>query len=191
MFDDVTYTDQLLDSKYVHQKSNKLKEMYLAHFTENGNFNEELYADMGLVLQNDMLVKVDWMSMANSLEVRTPFLDYTVVDFAFQLPVNFKIDGSITKKILKDTYREFLPPELFHRPKHGFEVPLLKWFRTDLKSLICDDLLSKEFIQAQGIFNPKTIEALKAQLFSNNPGEIHAKIWALIVFQTWWKKYMI
>ena len=91
---------------------------------------------------------------------------------------------------MKETYRDFLPPELFHRPKHGFEVPLLKWFRTDLKSLICDELLSEKFIEEQGLFDPKTIEQLKAQLFSNNPGEIHAKIWALIVFQTWWKKYM-
>jgi asparagine synthase (glutamine-hydrolysing) len=191
LFDDDTYAARLLDAKLHMHHSKKIKAHYLAHFTESGNFNEELYADMGLVLQNDMLVKVDWMSMANSLEVRTPFLDYTIVDFAFQLPVKYKIEGGITKKILKETYRDFLPPELFHRPKHGFEVPLLKWFRTDLQSMICDDLLSASFIQEQGIFNPNTIEQLKTQLFSTHPGEIHAKIWALIVFQTWWKKYMI
>lgn len=68
---------------------------------------------MQLVLQNDMLVKVDSMSMANSLEVRAPFLDYTIIDFAFTLPVEYKIANGITKKILKDTFRSFLLKRFF------------------------------------------------------------------------------
>ncbi|MFT5304725.1 MAG: asparagine synthase (glutamine-hydrolyzing), partial [Chitinophagales bacterium] len=67
----------------------------------------------------------------------------------------------------------------------------LQWFKSDLKSLILDDLLLDEFIEEQNIFNIDTIRGLKKQLFSSNPGEIHAQIWALIVFQTWYKKYMI
>lgn len=95
--------------------------------------NDVLYMDMHFVLPNDMLVKVDMMSMANSLEVRVPFLDYELVNFAFTLPDSFKMDASNSKKILRETYRSQLPEALFNRPKHGFEVPLLKWFRTGLK----------------------------------------------------------
>ena len=137
-----------------------------------------------------MLCKVDLMSMANSLEVRTPFLDYEVVDFAFSLPSCYKIDKSTQKKIVRDTFRDLLPVEIFSRGKQGFEVPLLKWFRTELKSMITDDLLNHNFILEQNLFNPDEIKKLKLQLFSNNPGEIHARIWGLIVFQYWWKRIM-
>lgn len=153
-------------------------------------FNEVLYTDLHLVLVGDMLPKVDLMSMANSLEVRTPFLDYTVVDFVAQLPVASKIDAKIKKKLLQDTFRDILPAELYKRPKHGFEVPLLKWLRGELRPLIENDLLAEDFIREQGIFNPEEINALKQQLFSANPGDIHARIWGLLVFQYWWKKVM-
>ena len=148
-------------------------------------------ADTQMVLPNDMLTKVDLMSMANSLEVRVPILDYTVVDFAFTIPTQFKISGGHTKRILKDAFRDVLPDELYTRPKRGFEVPLLKWFRTGLKSLIEDDLLSDKFIEEQGIFDLGEIQQLKRQLFSSSPGEVHARIWGLIVFQYWYKKWFV
>jgi asparagine synthase (glutamine-hydrolysing) len=145
---------------------------------------------MKLVLANDMLTKVDLMSMANGLEVRVPYLDYTLVDFAFSLPERFKINRGIRKRILQDAFRDILPRSLYNRPKKGFEVPLLKWFRGEMKTLITDDLLSEEFITHQGVFEYTEINKLKKQLFSPNPGDIHARIWGLIVFQWWWKKYM-
>ena len=167
-----------------------LKNLFMQHINnEKSDLNDMLYADMNLILPNDMLQKVDLMSMANSLEVRVPFLDHEVVDFAFSLPAEYKVDSKRRKKILVDTYREFLPEEIFSRPKHGFEVPLLKWFRNELKPLIENDLLSDTFIEQQGIFEVATIKAIKAKLYSNNPGDAHAQIWALIVFQYWWKKY--
>lgn len=153
------------------------------------NINHILYADMQLVLPNDMLTKVDLMSMANGLEVRVPFLDHELVEFAFQLPESSKINGGMKKRILQDAFRNDLPPELYNRPKHGFEVPLLKWFRKDLKTMIQDDLLKDAFIEEQGIFDLQQIKTLKNKLYSSNPGDVHARIWALIVFQHWWKKY--
>jgi asparagine synthase (glutamine-hydrolysing) len=137
-----------------------------------------------------MLTKVDLMSMANSLEVRTPFLDYKVVDFAFSLPVSSKVDGKMKKRIVQDAFRPMLPPELYDRPKHGFEVPLLKWMRGELRPLIEQDLLADDFVAGQGIFDVGAVQKLKKQLFSNSPGDAHARIWALIVFQYWWKHYM-
>jgi asparagine synthase (glutamine-hydrolysing) len=156
---------------------------------DGGDYNQMLLADMNLVLLSDMLVKVDLMSMANSLEIRSPFLDYKVVDFAFSLPAEYKINGQLKKRIVQDAFRSMLPEELYNRPKQGFEIPLLGWFRNELWTMINDDLLQKDFVRAQGIFNVDATEALKQKLKSNNPEDSHATIWALIVFQHWWKKY--
>lgn len=164
------------------------QEKIIESITHNGDLNEVLYADMHLVLQGDMLIKIDMMSMANSLEVRCPFLDYRIVNFAFQMPIHYKIDNTLKKKIVQDTFKNILPPELYNRPKHGFEVPLLKYLRTELKSLIINDLLSEKFIKEQQIFNPKAVKMLLNRLFSNNPGDAAAQVWALIVFQHTWKK---
>jgi asparagine synthase (glutamine-hydrolysing) len=166
------------------------RKQILQHIPDYESINDILYTDMKLVLPNDMLTKVDLMSMANGLEVRVPFLDYTLVDFVFGLPERFKINNRIRKRILQDSFRDILPRSLYNRPKKGFEVPLLKWFRGEMKSLITNDLLSEEFIVHQGVFDYTEIAKLKKQLFSSNPGDIHARIWGLIVFQWWWKKYM-
>lgn len=169
----------------------KRKEVVLQYVNGKDSINDVLMADTQMVLPNDMLTKVDLMSMANSLEVRVPILDYTVVNFAFTIPTKFKIADGHTKKILKDAFRDVLPDELYTRPKRGFEVPLLKWFRTGLRSLIEEDLLSDSFIEQQGIFDVSEIQQLKRQLFSSDPGEVHARIWGLIVFQYWYKKYFV
>ncbi len=152
------------------------------------DFDTFLRTDVAMVLANDMLPKVDLMSMANSLEVRNPFLDYEVVEFAFSLPSSYKIDRVMKKKIVQDAFRNVLPAELYNRPKHGFEVPLLKWMRGELKNLIVNDLLQDDFIAEQGIFSVEEVKKLKQKLFSSNPEDVHARIWGLIVFQYWWKK---
>jgi asparagine synthase (glutamine-hydrolysing) len=185
--------DQLLRQE-IQEKVNaiglaKEKKDILSH-VNNGDFNQVLLTDMNLILVSDMLVKVDLMSMANSLEVRSPFLDHKVVDFAFGLPSSYKIDDTLKKKIVQDAFRPLLPAEIYNRPKHGFEIPLLGWFRKQLWSLINDDLLSRSFITQQGIFEVQSIEVLKKKLLSNNPEDSTATIWALIVFQYWWKKYL-
>jgi len=169
--------------QYIERKNDILKTL-----TGKGSINEILLTDTQLVLSNDMLTKVDLMSMANSLEVRTPFLDYELVNFIFSLPSDFKINASMRKRIAQDAFQEMLPAKLYNRPKKGFEVPLLKWFRSEMKSLITDELLSKRFIEEQNIFNYDAISPLKKQLFSSNPGDVHARIWGLVVFQWWWKK---
>jgi len=176
--------------KFEKQEYEKRKQEQLRFISPQESIREILLTDMNLVLPNDMLTKVDLMSMAHGLEVRVPFLDYRVVDFIFSLPDDYKINRSIRKRILQDTFQDVLPAELYNRPKKGFEVPLLKWFRNELKSLIVDDLLSEKNIREQGIFEYSEIEKLKRQLFSNNPQDVHARIWGLIVFQWWWRKYM-
>ena len=182
--------DLLVKNIAIDQSSyNQYKKSFTSLIGTNGRFEDFLLADMSLLLPNDMLTKVDLMSMANSLEVRVPLLDHRIVDFAFSLPTHYKIGANDKKKILKDAFRHELPSIIFDRPKHGFEVPLLKWFKTGLHSLIFNDLLDKKFIEQQNIFDPIKIESLKKQLMSNSPGDATAQIWALIVFQKWWKKY--
>ncbi|HHL52251.1 MAG TPA: asparagine synthase (glutamine-hydrolyzing) [Flammeovirgaceae bacterium] len=159
------------------------------HLQQAGGITPALLADLHLVLPNDMLTKVDMMSMANSLEVRVPFLDHRVVEFATRLPDEMKITSTIRKRVVQEAFRDLLPQALYKRPKKGFEVPLLKWLRHEMRSLISDDLLSDRFVAEQGIFTVPAIRQLKKQLFSVSPGDAHARIWALIVFQWWWKKY--
>ena len=167
----------------------KIKEGFLEKI--NDDFNSVLRADIDLVLTGDMLVKVDLMSMANSVEVRSPFLDHHVVEFAFSLPSSYKIDGTGRKKIVKDAFRSLLPEEIYHRGKQGFEIPMLKWFREEMHSFIFDDLLNERFISEQGIFNYEVIRKMKKQLFTSEAGNIVEQLWILIVFQYWYKKYFL
>ncbi|SFF36379.1 asparagine synthase (glutamine-hydrolyzing) [Thermoflexibacter ruber] len=155
-------------------------------YIENKNFNEVLYADVQTLLPNDMLHKVDSMSMAHALEVRVPFLAHQLVNFAFSLPASYKIDGNRKKRIVQDAFKDILPKELYHRPKHGFDVPLAKGFKTVLKSWI-NQLLDEDFIVEQKVFNPEYIKQLKKTIFeSSNFDQNH--IWAVLVFQHWWKR---
>ena len=167
-----------------------LKKDVVSRIGLTNDFNDYLWSDLELVLPGDMLTKVDLMSMNNSLEVRVPFLDHELVNFVNTLPANYKIDKGSRKKILQDTYRSFLPEELYHRPKHGFEVPLLKWFKGPLRSVINDLVLNKEFILSQGVFNYSQIRKIVEKLRSSNPGDTASRVWAILVFQFWWKKYL-
>lgn len=164
------------------------KPLYTQLLSQSNDFNYYLLADQTMVLAGDMLTKVDMMSMANSLEVRTPFLDYRLVDFVNRLPASYKIDKKMKKKILQDTFKDLLPNELYNRNKKGFEVPLYSWFNNELKSKIENDWLNDIWIIEQGIFNYQKIKQLKQKVFSKNPGDSMATIWALIVFQYWMKK---
>ena len=191
LFNDENYAKSIYREDFSTDEFQKRKGTILNKITNNSNINNILYTDMHLVLQGDMLHKVDLMSMANGLEVRPPFLDYNLVNYVFSLPDSFKIDKSMKKKILQDTFRGMLPNELYNRPKHGFEVPLLKWFRSELSSLINNELLSDNFIKDQNIFNISFVKELKYKLNTNIAEDITSKIWGLIVFQYWWKKYYL
>lgn len=186
---------QALFSGQTRQKINadrvsNIKAQYSGNLSTN-DFNEVLISDLKLVLAGDMLVKVDLMSMANSLEVRSPFLDHHVVDFAFTLPTAYKINRQLKKRIVQDTFRDLLPPEIYNRPKQGFEIPLNDWFKKELRSLIQDDLLQADFVESQGIFDPASIEKIKASLFTSHKRDISWRVWSLIVFQSWYKKYIL
>ncbi len=172
--------NDLLLSKGHHQ----FNELFQEAFSQK-NFNPVNYADLKIVLADDMLVKADRMSMQHGLEIRNPFVDYRVVEFAMNLPENKKISNQGQKLILKDSFKDLLPAEIFTREKKGFELPLWKWLKTELKDDIEKKWLSEKRIKEEGIFNYETVQKLKQKLYSDNPGDAPAKIWALIIFQNW------
>ncbi len=170
--------------KVLMSKHEKTKNDFTAHI-KGETLNEIFLADVKLILPDDMLHKADSMSMAHGLELRVPFLDYRLVNFAFSLPENYKISDGQLKKVLKDSVREILPNELFNRPKHGFDVPLMKGFRSVLKPLI-DEYFAENLVREQGIFAPEYVAELKKQIFTTDNFDQN-QVWALLVFQFWWK----
>lgn len=143
------------------------------------NLNQCLFNDMKLVLSNDMLMKADHGSMANSLEVRVPFLDHELVNYVFSLPSEWKANSARRKQILVDAFEDFLPKAILNRPKHGFEVPLQKWLKYDLREEVDKYVFNRERVNDMRLLNWKSVEALRNQLHSGNPGDSPARIWAL------------
>jgi len=184
---DVEKIHRLTDGAYDYKKR---KERILKSISKDGTLNEALYTDMQLVLPNDMLFKVDHMSMANGLEVRTPFLDHNLVNFAFEIPVQFKINQNIRKKIVQDSFRTILPERLYNRPKKGFEIPVTSWLKGELNHLITADYFSQSYIVEQGLFNWPAVEKQLKKLQSNDVGNAPGTIWNLMIFQRWYIKYM-
>ncbi len=173
----------------VPDEYSKRKQAIISSIHGGEDMNDVLKTDFHLVLAGDMLVKVDLMSMAHGLEIRNPFLDFELVNFVFRLPSDYKISMCKQKKILKETFGRLLPIEILNRGKKGFEVPLLRWFRGSLRQKIENDWLNDDFIHEQKIFQPAAVKQLKGQLNASFPGEAVGRLWALIVFQHWWKKY--
>jgi len=156
-------------------------------------FNLKDTFDIEVVLKDDMLVKADRFSMLHGLEIRNPFLDYRIVDYALNLDKKEKINRSKQKIILRKNFEKLIPKAIFDRKKKGFELPLWKWLNTELKTEIEEKWLSETFITEQNLFNFSEIEKLKRKLFSNSPSDSAARVWALIVFQNWYlrnKKYI-
>jgi len=149
--------------------------------------NKMLYLDVTESLPNDMLNKVDRMSMRNSLEVRVPFLDHEVVEFAFSIEGRDKLRGRKRKYILLEAFKSILPPKIHSRPKWGFEIPISSWLKKDLRFLI-DEYLSEEFIKRQEIFEYDYVHEL-VESHLNNRTDTSWHLWNLIVFGHWYRMY--
>ena len=154
----------------------------------NDSVNLMLYMDMKGLLPGDMLTKVDRMSMANSLEVRVPFLDHTFVEFAFKLPGSTKLRARGGKYILLEAFRDHLPPMIHNRPKWGFEMPIGAWLRNELRFLV-DEYLEEGTIERQGLFNHGVIRGLITDHMARRR-DTSWQLWNLIVFQHWYGRYM-
>ncbi len=148
-----------------------------------------LYLYQRTYMMDGVLVKVDRSSMANSLEVRAPFLDIDVVNFVNALPYDFKYRGFTTKYILKKLMEPRLPKEIVYRVKKGFGVPLSYWLKHDLKEFAAR-MLSHDALGRHGLFNPEYIANLCDR---HNAGKENnaRKLWTLIVFQLWYDRWFL
>jgi len=144
--------------------------------------NSMLAADLGLSLPGDMLVKLDRMSMANSLEVRSPFLDKELVEYAFLIPGNKKVGFLKGKKILRKVFKKRIPEWSMKLPKKGFEIPIENWLKTDLKSMLEDASASKN-LKKLGI-NDLVISTWKEEFFCGKRDNSW-QLWTLIAFKQW------
>ena len=153
---------------------------------ESENLNNFLLMDQQFVLSNDMLKKVDLMSMKHSLEVRTPFLDKELVKFANSLPAEYKLKGKRTKSILKDAFKNELPNEIFIRGKKGFEVPIEKWINMYLRTEIPKHWFDTEYLVEQKIFNYKYVQELERKIILEKNENLATLVWCYIVFQNWY-----
>lgn len=146
-----------------------------------------LYTDIKTYLPGDILVKVDRMSMAHSLEVRAPLLDYRVVEFAASLPSSLKIQGNNKKRLLKNAFEPYLPARIINRRKHGFTVPLDNWFRSDLIALGEKHLLHSDSLAV--FFAVPRIQKIwqEHQEGTVNHGTL---LWSLLSFSLWQQEYL-
>jgi len=155
---------------------------------EDDAVNRMLWADVKESLPGDMLKKVDQMSMLNSLEVRVPFLDRRVCELAFSISGARKLRNGKGKVILRETFRDLLPPVLRNRPKWGFEMPVAAWLRNGLGGLI-DETLGPERIRRQGIFDARAVARIVGD-FRSGRRDTSWQLWNLIAFQVWHETYM-
>ena len=156
---------------------------YLNAFQSADCLWQQQYADIKTFMVDDILVKVDRMSMANSLEVRTPFLDYRLVEFAASMPSRFKMKGHRTKYILKKSMPPKLPREIINRKKEGFSIPMKNWLRKELRPLM-KDVLAPARLKREGLFNVPFVEKLKTEHLSGKANHAH-QLWSLTMFEIW------
>jgi asparagine synthase (glutamine-hydrolysing) len=143
-----------------------------------------LALDIATYLPGDLLTKVDRMSMAHALEVRSPFLDYRVQEFAATLPPNLKLRRGRTKWCLKElAARRGLPHDLVHRQKRGFGIPIREWFQTDLRGWL-EDILRDPQTRGRGYFRPEHVDSLLAE-HVNREADHTARLWALAMLELW------
>ena len=161
---------------------------YLKNSPSSDYFNQLILLYLRTYLMDDILVKVDRASMYNSLEVRAPFLDRKVVDYANSLPLRYKIKGLKTKYILKKLMEDKLPKEIVNRKKKGFGLPIAEWINGPLKGFVLESLDRKK-IDNQGLFNPDYIDKLLNNHFSKK-ADNRKLIWTLLMFQSWRNKWL-
>jgi asparagine synthase (glutamine-hydrolysing) len=160
-------------------------------FGEAGDRSEvdkALYVDTKSYLCDNILTKVDRMSMAVSLEARVPLLDRNLVELAFSVPAELKVAGSNTKVLLKQVAARYVPRNCVYREKEGFSIPIKTWLGTQFRPIM-EDLLDKKRIHDAGLFQADTIEELKTEHLIGIANHSHL-LWSLIVFEAWRDRWL-
>ena len=160
-----------------------LQSLYTSATAQN-SVEAIMETDLHSYLPGDILTKIDIASMANSLELRNPFMDHEVVSFAASLPLKYKQGFKSRKKILLDSCSDIIPKELLHRPKMGFGVPIARWLRNEWKGISTDILLNGKSIK-DGFFDYQSVSDILTK-HQNMQADYSYIIWALIIFELWY-----
>ena len=161
----------------------------LLKLTDAENEIEQMqFLDLNFYMAEDILTKVDRASMAVSLEVRAPFLDPRVAEFAAQIPLEYKLRGSKGKYILKKAVEPLIPKEILQRPKKGFGIPIAEWLNGRLNSLM-HDLLDSTRLKNQGLFDAEFVQKLVKE-HETKVASHHKQLWTLLVFQLWYDNFL-
>ncbi len=160
------------------------------YFDESGTqdpLSRMLYVDTRFYLPSDMLIKVDRMSMANSLEARVPFLDHRLVEFAATIPSEIKFRNKVKKYVLKKALEPHLSHDILYRKKAGFNVPKNVWLRGPLRPMM-EELLSASRLSEHGLFDPKMVARLMHE-HTQKKADHSFQIWSLLIFQLWYDRF--
>jgi len=174
---------QTVDKKF----SSHVVTKYLRNAQHAGPLGKMLYADTKTWLPDDLLIKADKMSMANSIELRVPLLDHKILEFAASLPQNFKVRGFTTEYIVKKALSDLVPREIIERKKTGFSVPYERWFRQDLKDWVRNLLLDSK-TTARGYFQKSAVERLLSEDITS--GGYSKEIFDLAVLELWHRQFL-
>ncbi len=148
--------------------------------------NRALYYDFKTLLPDQVLAFVDRLSMAHSVEVRTPFLDYRLVEYAATIPGNLKIKQGRSKHILKEAVKDILPAEVVNRPKEGFVLPIDTWLLGKMRNMV-EDTLSEERLSHHHLLNAQVVKRILHEHFTGKSNH-GPRIWNLMMFQLWWDR---
>ncbi len=165
-----------------------LMEHYFQEAANSDRLAQQQYVDVKTYMVDNILVKVDRMSMATSLEARVPLLDHRVVEFGLNLPPHLKLHGNETKVILRRIMADRLPKAVLEKPKEGFSIPLKHWLRNDLRPLL-SDLLSPGVVRNRGYFDPNTVSRWIGEHMTREANHSH-RLWALMVFELWHRQVL-
>lgn len=170
----------LINHEVTYYKYNELFNSY-----QNHNIVEKMMkTDFNTYLHDDILCKVDRATMYNSLECRSPFLNKGLVEYCFKLPFDYKIKNGKSKTLLKSILKDYIPSEIFNKPKMGFGIPLNKWFKKELRDFMYDVLFSKS-LGIDEIINMKLVQRLVDDHVSNRANN-YAKIWSIMQLKLWY-----
>lgn len=154
----------------------------------NGIVDATMFTDQMTYLPNDLLVKVDIASMANSLEARSPLLDHKVIEFAASLPESIKLKGAENKSLLKKVGARLVPREVLYRKKMGFGVPIANWLRGELKDFLRDNLLSEKF-EKRGILKQDVVEKMINEHLSGEKDNYN-QLWTILMLELWFQRFI-
>jgi asparagine synthase (glutamine-hydrolysing) len=181
------YTAAFADSVSRHNAADQI-DRWFAKANGSGTLDASLLTDLMSYLPNDLLVKVDIASMANSLEARSPFLDHKLIEFAASLPEALKMRRFQTKSLLKKVAARLVPKEVVYRRKMGFGVPIGKWFREDMKDFLKSVLLSERSLK-RNIIRPEMIQRLVNE--HTTAERDHAfQLWTLLMLELWFQRFI-